>query len=237
MSEPQLTNFLILLEDPGFKTSRLDKEDTLREVLCYLRSEQNRSVIEALKKKNPAERQNIIRNLAALYPLSRNLVEAVLKEFAQSDQYLCEGFGFHKDLIKNLSNILDSMKGKIGTTNFFNECKNKVRDLEKKAEEQQPKFDEVRAMLKRRDELDEELERGRDAQEIKRLEEENAALESKIAGLVDKKRTLAKKLEENRAREKRMLDELAALKDVGSGEQKELWNRLAATFPSDAEEK
>lgn len=235
MGEPNLDEFLRHLASKDY-LREIGNRKIDEEVLWYCDSSRAPQVVKALLGKGESERGRIITSLATLYPLSANIVKAIVQQIRESDQFVSDAFQLHYDLVRESGKAFQAIGQNRRSTSVMQDLRGKLAKLEQEAEQLSPIREEIENYNKMLEELrianDESgLKSTRDA-----LKQQVDEYENVIAGLKREIESKKKKKEELQEREKHYLDELKNLEQVGSEEQKRLWRELLATFPGDMEE-
>lgn len=240
--EPNINHFFAVLEDEEFSVDKLVDEncndDVLQEILWYLNKSRVEQICDEFIKKDDPHRGLIIKNLAQIYPLSRELLLQIFMDIKGTDYYFIKGFDINSNFLTCLKNILSDIENKIGrTTKNFQDYK---KDIEKKTRE----AEDLRKDSEKFKELNEE--RNRLEIEIQRLKNETdeGELKKNIEDLEDQKRKLQNKLRQYEEDYRKNHDTINELKNelhamenkMDSTEELTILRELLNKFPTDVED-
>lgn len=237
--EPNLDSFFDTIADVNFALDKLvedvDDVETIAELMWYMdasRAEQVQRELSNRYDDDEETRERIIRNLAGLYPLSRELLIEILREIRESDYPFIKGFDVSQEICTELRKTLTELeKASGGTTGAFHKYKQQIDNLEKRAREMRAASEQFRDLQTRRNQLEDE---------VRRLEGEldRKKLEQNIDTLQDEARKLNAQLadhEDNYARINKRIDnikhELAEQQSRMSGDEQRLLRELLIDTP------
>ena len=242
--EPNKENFLARLEDANFDIAKfLDNGDELQEIFWYLDARRANEITGDILKictQNRKASEQILTNLAKLYPLSRAIV---LNLFAQAhalnypDAYFLAGFDTAKRVHAEITAI-------------FKEVGQRILRLTREAQEYQRTLENLHADYDRLEKSAQELQNLRDERdrlqcEVNQLREDTdrKKLQARIEELETEKNQLEGERHRQQAefekREKYLNDVRAELseleKRLDSSEELQMLRELFKKFPVDAE--
>ena len=242
--EPNKENFLARLEDANFDIANfIDNGEELQEIFWYLDARRANEITGDILKicaQNRKASEQIITNLAKLYPLSRAIV---LNLFASAhalnypDAYFLTGFDAAKKVHTEIIAI-------------FKEVGQRILRLTREAQEYQRTIANLNAEHDRLEKAAQELqnlrdERDRLQREVNQLREDtdNKKLQARIEELETEKNQLEgerhRQHSEIEKREKYLSDVRAELseleKHLDSSEELQMLRELFKKFPADAE--
>ena len=250
--EPNKESFLARLKESNFSPSTLIADaQALQEILWYLDEERTREIVTEVltpEKTTRLEAEQIITNLAKLYPLSKALVMEIMSarlkpkypdgKTLYSDAEFLEGF----DVAKN-------MRDEIVAT--FNEVENKIYRLTKEVTDYKRKLENLkadRAALEKQSKALRNIAEERDKVQAQidqlRIDTDANKLKQQIDDLNVEKNQLESKLAEHKLkmdnRKKNIRDLKAELKNLeqhsDAKEEVRLIKELFKKFPQDAED-
>jgi len=237
--EPKLENFLTNLADASFSLEELTKDkDELAELLWYLDGSRSKQVVTSLKEwPNKNDRENIIKNVVSLYPLSQYLVREILTDISGSDYYFIGGFDIEELTYKKLRERLKETQGQsVKTTKRFQEYQEDIDKLIEEANKLEADAEKFRDLKLKKEDLIARVN-------ALRQETDEDTMRQIIAELEDEQRNLEwqkTRQEEMKQKHKKMINDIKL--ELQSNEKKldeselELLRELIETFPPDAED-
>ena len=243
MSEPNKERFFATLKDKNFSLNNLkDNIDTINELLWYLDSDRVKSqeIVRDLVNMNNKDRVITITNLAKLYPLSQNLVLAILDNV--DINYSDEAFIYGLDVANNVKNaikgILENVHkvhGKLtNNTSIYKKeissLKDKQIDLENELKENSALKAELEQLRAKVDQLTKETDETLQRKELEDLKDEEQRLLAKKRNQEDEKNKIQRHIVEI------CLELKAAEAQPGPKEKKKILQEFLLKFPKDAEE-
>ena len=249
--EPNKEHFMSQITSEDFDVSTLiEDEDALKEILWYLDLKRRGEIIEEIFNPHTTSRQDAetaIKNLAKLYPLSRDLVLAIMlssspyypdKKKIYPDAAFLEGFDMAENVRKAIIQTFKDIEWNLG--NLSKETKDYLKSIEKLQADQTnlknaaQNLDELR---EQRDDLQKNVEQLRRDTDEKNLREDIESLTSEINRLEGEKRRRKAEIAEKGKRIAEIKAELKNLENkLNSSEESKMIQDLLKKFPADAED-
>lgn len=250
--EPSKESFLARLKESDFSPSTLIEDvQTLQEILWYLDEERTGEIVKEIlaPEKTPRlDAEQIITNLAKLYPLSRAIIMKIMSPL-RKPKYP-DGKTLYRDAeFLDGFDVAKIMRDEIVAT--FNEVENRILHLTRDVQDYKRKLENLkadRAALERQAAALRNIAEERDAVQAQvdqlRIDTDEKKLKKQIDDLNAEKNQLENKLAGHRLkienREKSIRDLKAELKDLeknsNSNDEVRLIKELFKKFPNDAED-
>ena len=245
--EPNKENFLAQMKDADFDISQLDV-DAMQEIFWYLnRPAEVLGDVFDKNKTSSREAEQIITNLAKIYPLSREIVLAIMSN-SRSPQYsdgkkiyrdaaFLEGFDVaekvKQEILSTLKDIEDRVVLLTKDTRDYRQSLENLKSDRQRLERAAADLDKLR---NERNRLEREVEKLREDTDEKKLQSKIDELNVEIQRLEGKKRRHNADVEEKSRRINELEAELQALeKNIDNEEEIRLIRELLRKFPADAE--
>ncbi|MBQ9441893.1 MAG: hypothetical protein IJU55_02655 [Selenomonadaceae bacterium] len=245
--EPNKENFLAQMKDADFDISQLDV-DAMQEIFWYLnRPAEVLGDVFDKNKTSRREAEQIITNLAKIYPLSREIVLAIMSN-SRSPQYsdgkkiyrdaaFLEGFDVaekvKQEILSTLKDIEDRVVLLTKDTRDYRQSLENLKSDRQRLERAAADLDKLR---NERNRLEREVEKLREDTDEKKLQSKIDELNVEIQRLEGKKRRHNADVEEKSRRINELEAELQALeKNIDNEEEIRLIRELLRKFPADAE--
>lgn len=245
--EPNKENFLAQMKDADFDISQLDA-DAMQEIFWYLnRPAEVLGDVFDKNKTSRREAEQIITNLAKIYPLSREIVLAIMSN-SRSPQYsdgkkiyrdaaFLEGFDVaekvKQEILSTLKDIEDRVVLLTKDTRDYRQSLENLKSDRQRLERAAADLDKLR---NERNRLEREVEKLREDTDEKKLQSKIDELNVEIQRLEGKKRRHNADVEEKSRRINELEAELQALeKNIDNEEEIRLIRELLRKFPADAE--
>lgn len=250
--EPNKESFLERMKSADFNPATLSEDvQALREILWYVDEERVREMVAEIltpEKTKRADAEQIITNLAKLYPLSRPLIMKIMSSLRKSnygdgtplyrDAEFLEGFDVAKLLRDEIVKTFGEVANKIGRlTKEVQEYKKTLESLKADRIQLERQSLALRKVAAERDQVQAQVD------QLKIDTDENK-LRKQMADLREEKNRLestkAEQLAEIEKQEKSIRDVKAELKDLqgrsNSAEEIRLIKELFEKFPDSAED-
>lgn len=251
--EPNLEKFFVELKKADFNPSTLQEdEETLQLLLWYFDAGRTQNVMEEFfdTAKTPRkDAEQILTNLAKLYPLSTSLVMDIMRQ-AQKPTYddgrelfrdaeFLEGFDMAKKMRDEIISVFAGIEGNVirltkETQEYLQEINNlhaDMENLERQAENFRSRREERDELQRRVNQLQNDINEGELTRQIENLKDTERQLERTKNSLIDEKNKKQNKIDEL----KKEIGELENKKST-SIEEIGMIRELFRKFPVDAED-
>lgn len=245
--EPNKENFLAQMKDADFDITQSDA-DAMQEIFWYLnRPAEVLGDVFDKNKTSRREAEQIIKNLAKIYPLSREIVLAIMSSSRVTqysdgkkifpDAAFLEGFDVaekvKQEILSTLKDIEDRVVLLTKDTRDYRQSLENLKSDRQRLERAAADLDKLR---NERNRLEREVEKLREDTDEKKLQSKIDELNVEIQRLEGKKRRHNADVEEKSRRINELEAELQALeKNIDNEEEIRLIRELLRKFPADAE--
>ena len=251
--EPNLEKFFVELKKADFNPSTLQEdEETLQLLLWYFNAGRTQIVMEEFfdASKTPRkDAEQILTNLAKLYPLSTSLVMDIMRQARKPayedghelfrDAEFLEGFDMAKKMRDEIVAVFSEIEGNVvrltrETQDYVQEINNlhaNIENLEREAENFRSRRNERDELQRRVSQLQTDINEGELSRQIENLQDTVRQLENEKNRLLDEKNKKQNKIDEL----KREIGELENKKST-SAEEIGMIRELFKKFPVDAED-
>lgn len=249
--EPNKEHFMAQIKSEDFDVSTLiEDEAAVKEILWYIDVKRRGEILdEIFNPQTPRkDAETAIRNLAKLYPLSRDLVLAIMlsgkppqypdKKQIYRDAAFLEGFDMAENVRKAIIQTFKDIEWNLG--NLSKETKDYLKSIESLQADQTnlknaaQNLDELK---NQRDELQKNVEQLRRDTDEKNLNEDIERLNVEIQRLEGEKRRRQTEIDEKGKRIAEVTAELKNLENkLNSSEEIKMLQDLLKKFPADAED-
>ena len=251
--EPNKENFMARLKAADFEVSDLlEDADALQEVLWYLDSRRAREIVDTLfnpKATSRAQAEQLIRNFAKLYPLSKSLILGIMADVREGardgnkriyrDAAFLEGFDAAEEARRAILATFREIGGRvIRLTREVSDYQRALEQLKGERDKLNSVAGELEDLRRERDELQAQVDKLREDTDEKKLREQSENLRVALEQLEGEKR---RRQAENQEKERRINELKAELDDWAnhadsSAEETQMIKDLLKKFPSDAED-
>ena len=245
--EPNKENFFAQMKDAGFDVNNLDA-DALQEIFWYLhRPAEVLGDLFDERKNSRREAEQVIKNLAKLYPLSREIVMAIMS--SSRDPQYSDGRKIYRDAaFLEGFDVAEKVRHEILST--LQEVQSRVIRLTKDAQDYQRELENLKAdrqrleqaaknldqLRRERDNLQLEVDKLREDTDEKKLQAKIDELNVELQRLQGQKRRHDADIKEKSRQINEVKLELQTLeKNIDDAEEMRLIKELLRKFPADAE--
>lgn len=245
--EPNKENFLAQMKDADFDITQSDA-DAMQEIFWYLnRPAEVVGDVFDKSKTSRREAEQIITNLAKIYPLSREIVLAIMSN-SRSPQYsdgkkiyrdaaFLEGFDVAEKVKQEILSTLKDIEDRVVLlTKDTRDYRQSLENLKSDRQRLERAAADLNKLRNERNRLEREVESLREDTDEKKLQSKIDELNVEIQQLEGKKRRHNADVEEKSRRINELEAELQALeKNIDNEEEIRLIRELLRKFPADAE--
>lgn len=172
-SEPKLETFISRIKKDNLQLEKLyNNPDNLKELLWFFDEERGNEVAQKIYEEVDVH-DDIVKNLARLYPLSKNVLNALYQQdVKEADGYFIDVLKESGDIVASVEEVISRIEvEKLNITTTFTDYKRRVESLKKEIEEKQASLNDLAVQKEEATRLQGELDKiSREISDLKNIE-------------------------------------------------------------------